>query len=321
MINREIIQRYLDGKATKEELQQLQSYLGGKDLSVLREWMARDWDDLTGDEVELTPGSSNEMLRQVKLQINRSKRIRRKKVKRRQYLAVAASLIFVLGTGFLLWSLRPVPQLTYATGYGEWKTLTLPDGSWVKLNANSEIRFAARWKKGAHRQVWLHGEAFFKVQQKPATGAKFQVYTKDLQVEVLGTSFNVSSRGVQTDVFLEEGKIKLSMDDQEELLQPGDFLAYSAEKKAVVKREKAIPAEVHTSWKDGVLRLKDQTVETILKKLEEIYGVQIKVLNDSLLTHIKTVSVPMDKLEIAIPVLERTFEATITEQENQLVIQ
>lgn len=321
MINREIIQRYLDGKATEEELRQLQSYLNGKDLSLLREWMAQDWGDLTGDETELPQRVSNDMLGQVKLEITRSKNIQRKKVKRRQYLAIAASLLFVLATGFWLWWLRPVPQLTYTTGYGEWQTLTLPDGSWVKLNANSRIRFAARWKKGEDRQIWLDGEAFFKVQKKPATGAKFQVYTKDLQVEVLGTSFNVSSRGIQTDVFLEEGEIKLSMGDAEELLQPGDFLAYSAKKKAVVKREKAIPAEVHTSWKDGVLELKDQTVEKILKKLEEIYGVQIKVLDQSLLTHIKTVSVPMDKLEIAIPVLERTFEVKITEQGNQLVIQ
>jgi ferric-dicitrate binding protein FerR (iron transport regulator) len=111
------------------------------------------------------------------------------------------------------------------------------------------------------------------------------------------------------------------MGNQEELLQPGDFVAYSADKKAIVKREKAIPPEIHTSWKDGVLILKDQSVKHILQKIEEIYGVQIKVLDQSLLTNIKTISVPMDKLEIAVPVLERTFGVKITKQANQLVIQ
>ena len=321
MINRDIIQRYLAGKATKQDLRQLRSYLGGADLSLLKERMSEDWENLDGDEAGLPPELSREMFRQIRSQIDQSKSRKIKKVNRRQYLAIAASILFLLGAGLWFWWSRPVPQLSYATGYGEWKTLTLPDGSWVKLNANSEIRFAARWKEGADRQVWLDGEAFFDVQKKPESGAKFQVYTKDLRVEVLGTSFNVSSRGLQTDVFLQEGKIRLSMGDQETLLLPGDFLAYSAQKKAVVKRQNAIPAEVHTSWKDGVLIMKDQPVGMILKKLEEIYGVQTSVLDQRLLTHIKTVSVPMDKLEIAISVLERTFGVTITKQENQLVIQ
>ena len=193
---------------------------------------------------------------------------------------------------------------------------------WVLGETKCELRDPVYCAlEGADRQVWLDGEAFFKVQRKPHTGAKFLVITKDLQVEVLGTSFNVNSRGIQTNVFREEGQIRLSMDGQEEMLEPGDFLAYSTEKKAVVKRQNAISPELHTSWKDGVLILKDQSIKEILKRLEEIYGVQIHVLNDSLLTHIKTVSVPMDKLEIAIPVLERTFEVNITKQENQLLLQ
>ena len=321
MINREIIQRYLNGEATAAELHLLRTYLGGKDLSLLKERMAQDWEDLPNDQMILPPGLADEMLRQVKQQLSDSKNIRLKKVKRRQYLAIAAGLMLLVFIGFGLWTSRSENQIEYTTGYGEWKTLTLPDGSWVKLNANSVIRYTAQWQEGADRQVWLDGEAFFKVQRKPDTGAKFLVITKDLQVEVLGTAFNVNSRGIQTNVFLEEGQIRLSMDGQEEMLEPGDFLAYSTKKKAVVKRQNAISPELHTSWKDGVLILKDQSIKEILKRLEEIYGVQIHVLNDSLLTHIKTVSVPMDKLEIAIPVLERTFEVNITKQENQLLLQ
>lgn len=321
MINREIIQRYLNGEATAAELHLLRTYLSGKDLSLLKERMAQDWEDLPNDQMILPPGLADEMLRQVKQQLSDSKNIRLKKVKRRQYLAIAAGLLLLVFIGFGLWTSRSENQIEYTTGYGEWKTLTLPDGSWVKLNANSVIRYHSHWQEGADRQVWLDGEAFFKVQRKPDTGAKFLVITKDLQVEVLGTAFNVNSRGIQTNVFLEEGQIRLSMDGQEEMLKPGDFLAYSTEKKAVVKRQNAISPELHTSWKDGVLILKDQSIKEILKRLEEIYGVQIHVLNDSLLTHIKTVSVPMDKLEIAIPVLERTFEVNITKQENQLLLQ
>lgn len=321
MITRAVIQRYLEGKATEEELRLLQNYLGEQDLSLLKEWMAGDWDHLPDDRSDLPAGISQDMLQRIKQEIARPEREQRKKLKLGSYWAVAAGMLLIVSIGLWLFWPASSPQLIHRTAYGEWETLHLPDGSWVKLNANSEIRYAANWKAGEDRQVWLDGEAFFQVQKQSASGTKFQVITKDLQVEVLGTSFNVNSREIQTDVFLEEGQIRLSMGAQEEMLKPGDFVAYSARKKAVVKRQNAIPAEVHTSWKDGVLIMKDKTIAEILRKLEEIYGVAFDVRSEALLTHIKTVAVPMDKLEITVPVLERTFEVKITKQGDQLVIQ
>ena len=235
--------------------------------------------------------------------------------------SVAASILLVLGTMTWLW-LQPfsTQTLVYHTAYGEWKTVTLPDGSIVKLNANSELRLSANWAEGADRKVWLTGEAFFKVQKKPATGAKFRVQTKDLSVEVLGTSFNVQSRAEDTKVLLEEGKIKLDLGQKEEMLKPGEFIAYSRQQKVLTKVE-AQPREKYTSWKEGVLILKEETTATILQKMEEIYGVEMLVYNDSILAKIKTIQVPMDELSIAIPILEQTLGVRITQQGKRLILE
>lgn len=320
MISEKIIERYLKGTATKDELELLKTYLGGKDLSVLKGQMAKDWSDSSAWNSELPKGVSSEMLQSIKQKMV-AKKVSPLKWRREIWLSAAAAVLLLIAVSLTLWVKSSNQLLVHNTEFGEWKTLELPDGSSVKLNANSEIRFASTWVEGSDRQVWLKGEAFFKVEKKPATNAKFKVVTENLQVEVLGTSFNVSSRGSRTDVFLEEGLIKLELGDREETLNPGDYLAYSKEEDAILERHNETTTELHTSWKDGVLELKDKSIQAILLKIEEIYGVKTKVLKPSLLKEIKTVSVPMDKLEVALPVLEGTFGTQIIIRDNELIIQ
>lgn len=321
MTNQELISRYLNAEASKEEIELLKTYLKGKDLSQLEEFMDQDWSAAEWETEELPADLSAAMLKHIKKQALAGAKVvkPRARLNRRSWTAIAATLLLLSSSIWFLVGRQERLQV-YATGFGEWKSIQLPDGTMVKLNANSTLKSPQDWEEGTDRKVWLDGEAFFEVTKKPQTGAKFRVITKDLQVEVLGTSFNVNSRGSQTDVFLQEGQIRLSMGDQEETLQPGDFIAYSTEKKNVVERRNETTSELHTSWKDGVLILKEKSIGEILRKIEEIYGVKTVVSDTALLSKIKTVSVPMDKLELALPILERTFEARILQQGEQLII-
>ncbi len=235
--------------------------------------------------------------------------------------AIAASLLLLLGLFSWIWINQEYGKQHFATGYGEWKTVDLPDGSLVKLNANSELIVKRKWAPGNDRQVWLKGEAFFEVKKKIVSGAKFQVVTEDLKVEVLGTSFNVNKRGQRTEVFLSEGSIRLELPGhQEKWLNPGDFIAYSGEDKAILEQRKEVEPDTHTSWKDGVLILKDRLGAEIFKKIEEIYGVKVQVENTEILREVKAVSLPMDKLEVSIPLLEGNFNVEITREGNLLIV-
>ncbi len=248
-------------------------------------------------------------------------RRKRKALQRRliRRVSIAATVALVLGLAAWLFLFSPGQMQVYATGYGEWETIELPDGTVVELNSNSELRLAKVWEPGEDRRVWLQGEAFFRVTKDPQ-GARFFVLTDELAVKVLGTAFNVHSRGRETEVFLEEGKVALELEKEEKEMKPGELVVYSAKKKAITEYRTA-PAELHTSWKDGSLIMKDKTVAEILEKIEEIYGLEAVVENEVLLKQHKTIAIPMDRIEVAEPILERTLEVDIDIADGHLIIQ
>ena len=232
---------------------------------------------------------------------------------------IAASLLLLMASIGGFWISTRNQLQTYSTAFGEWKTIQLPDSSVVRLNANSELITAQNWREGEDRKVWLKGEAFFEVEKKPITGSKFTVIANEVSMEVLGTSFNVNSRGEKVVVFLQEGKIKLEANDQETYMEPGDFISYSISDQKIIEKRKEVN-DIHSSWKDGALILQSKSVKEIFDKMEEIFGVEFQVDDSSLLEPITTVRIPMDKLEIAIPILEKTLVTHIEQVGNTLKV-
>ena len=243
------------------------------------------------------------------------------KVRRRRFIfrAIAASLLFLLGSISVLWFMEQGQQAV-ATGYGECKSINLPDGSVVKLNGHSEIKFAKKWKTGDERKVHLSGEAYFEI-SKDEKDAKFTVLTNDLEVEVLGTSFNVHSRGKETKVFLKEGKVKLNLNGLKHSMEmnPGEFVAYSEKSKEQPKKQIASPP-VHTSWKDGLMIFENKTLKEVLEEVEEIYGETIQVKNAEHYSREITTGIPVENLNEAISILELTLGLKITKEQESFII-
>lgn len=235
--------------------------------------------------------------------------------------AIAATIAFLLGLS--TWWISQTsdttrPLITHQTAFAEWKKIELPDGSIVHLNANSELKLNSDWSSGADRQVWLSGEAYFEVERQPQTQAKFNVITDALEVEVLGTMFNVNARGTNTKVFLEEGKIALKTALKNINLVPNDFIDFTKGETALVVQKRT--AFNTASWKEGMLLMTQQSVEVILQRLEEIYGNPFQVSDQTLLKEVKTLAVPMDELEVVLPILEKTLDAVISKENGELVI-
>ena len=231
--------------------------------------------------------------------------------------AVAASWLLVAAVAWSLWQSNQF--VTYQTDYGEWKTVTLPDQSSVELNANSKIKVSRHWKKDGDRNVWLDGEAFFDVEKTPGPGRKFIVTTKDLSVEVLGTSFNVSTREEKTSVYLEEGRILLNMGQNVEHMEPGNYIAYSSRQDEIIDREDQIN-ENKSTWHTGVLVMEEKAVQDIAEKLEEIYGVEVIIKDEQQAQRVVTVRLPLKQLDVVIPIMESVLGITIKITENNQLI-
>ena len=163
---------------------------------------------------------------------------------------------------------------------GQIAECVLADGTRVWLNTGSTIQYnPTLW--GKNRVIKLTGEAYFKVtenQHKP-----FIVETSDVQVKVLGTSFNVKAYPDEknTETTLEEGRIQLLINDFPEQapieLNPGDHAIYQTDNKKL-NIEKT-DTYLLTAWRDGKYIFKDADLKTIVQQLEKLYDVHIYLKN------------------------------------------
>lgn len=126
----------------------------------------------------------------------------------RRWLVPVGMAAAILGGLFLAASMRDYENgLPIATEVGGRRTLQLSDGSKVTLNTDSavEIRYAAQ-----QRSVRLtRGEAFFEVARD--TNRPFRVFAGDVQVQAIGTAFNVRVRSATVEVLVSEGRVGIDM--------------------------------------------------------------------------------------------------------------
>ena len=182
----------------------------------------------------------------------------------------------------------------------------MPDGSLVILNSISRLTYNSK----NPRIVSLEGEAFFEVEKKPDTGAKFQVTTQDLLVTVLGTSFNVNARNDQTKIFLEEGKVELNIEDAEKemiKMNPGDLITYSKKENKLKENLKNVSVLENASWKDGVIVFNKTPLIDALYHIEDIYGIQFVLESDEMKEEEITGGVPIRDLKVTLETLNEIY--------------
>ncbi|TAK56521.1 MAG: DUF4880 domain-containing protein [Gammaproteobacteria bacterium] len=192
------------------------------ELRALGEWLHRS--PAHRDEIEKLAGLWNRMnllteiavpLRKAGLQYarNRSHSVGSAghQSRLRRVLAAAAVLgAFALGIGYFLNG--PVPRsLTaanglYATAVGQQTTTTLPDGSQVVLNTDSQMQ--VDYGDEYRRVHLLRGEALFVVAKDGARS--FRVYAGNGRIEALGTAFGVYLKGTEVEVTVTEGRVALA---------------------------------------------------------------------------------------------------------------
>lgn len=241
----------------------------------------------------------------------------------RQWLGIAASVVLVLASFFVIQYFQGESWVVQESIAGQIKTVTLPDGSVVTLNGNSSIRYPKNWSDNPIRTVQLEGEAYFKVKNFGDGTTKFQVVTSDLTVEVLGTSFNVISWEEETSVFLEEGQVNVKLDnsaDREVSLEPGEVMRYSAKGQILVP-PKTVANQLEVSWKQGILEFEETPLEDILHRLASPNNLSYTILNEALSQREFTLRIPTEDMAVALDLLSRLTGTNIEQVDNQLVIQ
>ncbi|GAB7087169.1 FecR family protein [Marinifilum fragile] len=174
---------------------------------------------------------------------------------------------------------------------GEYQ-LTLADGTRVWLNSDSEIKYPVQFSE-VQRKVWIAGEVYFDVahnKQKP-----FIVDVKDIEIEVLGTEFNVEAYHDQNTITtsLIEGSVKLRKNNESVIIAPDQQAIISKDENHFFVRD--VDASMYALWKDGVFYFKEASLGTIMEKLERWYNVKVFFMNQSVIN--KRFSVEVKRYE------------------------
>jgi ferric-dicitrate binding protein FerR (iron transport regulator) len=200
------------------------------------------------------------------------------------FLRIAAMILLVSSAGIAFWMLKHNSKSEIVTAFGELRTVTLPDNSIVILNGNSKLSYANNWDKKS-REVWISGEGYFSVKhinkdpRHIKTTERFIVHCNDVNIEVLGTSFNVRNRHNRTNVGLVSGKIVLeyldlsSHDNRLLVMKPGDYVEY-AHRKVVAQKKLAVPEKL-TQWTSHQLLFNNATLSQIGEVMTDDYGYHI----------------------------------------------
>lgn len=244
--------------------------------------------------------------------------------------AVFVGIAIVSALAFLL--LRSGQMVTYATEFGKIRSITLPDGSTATLNANSTLRTSKKWDSNQPREIWLEGEAFFhvrkmfnnlKTESNSSSGApvKFIVHAGLLEVEVLGTQFNVNNRHEETRVMLKSGKVKLNVKAREKteeiFMEPGEMVAFNEMNYALTRR--IVNPDAYASWIDHRLVFEEATLREVAQTLEDLYGVKIMFEEDGLAEEQFTGSVLYDDIQIILEAFIKLYDIEVVRNQDSII--
>lgn len=169
---------------------------------------------------------------------------------------------------------------TLIVPYGKRSMLTLSDGTRIWLNSGSKLVYPSHFDK-AQREVYLEGQAYFAVTH--AENAPFYVHTKDMEVKVLGTEFDVSAYDDDpyTATVLTKGSVELTTQRQalfgskKAKITPGTRAVFD-QQQAVLQTQQ-VDVKEYVSWKDGSLVLNTAPLAEILRKVSRYYRVEIEL--------------------------------------------
>ncbi|MEQ8419379.1 MAG: FecR domain-containing protein [Arenibacter algicola] len=185
--------------------------------------------------------------------------------------------------------------------FGRQFDLVLSDGTKVKLNSGSSIKYPVRFLKGQDRKVFLKGEAYFDVTTDKAH--PFIVNADEMNIRVLGTQFNLSFYPEDEDIstVLVEGAVVLYKEGADintntsSQLVPGQMAEWNKINNTMTVKE--VDTNIYTAWKDGYLLFKASPFYSIRSKLERHFNITIEDRSGRLANQIYTATFRNETIE------------------------
>ena len=208
--------------------------------------------------------------------------------------------------------------------FGRQFDLVLSDGTKVKLNSGSSIKYPVRFLKGQDRKVFLKGEAYFDVTTDKAH--PFIVNADEMNIRVLGTQFNLSFYPEDEDIstVLVEGAVVLYKEGADintntsSQLVPGQMAEWNKINNTMTVKE--VDTNIYTAWKDGYLLFKASPFYSIRSKLERHFNITIEDRSGRLANQIYTATFRNETIEEILEAFKEDTHFEYIQQGSKIII-
>lgn len=315
-----IVEKYIRGSISEEEYNELQQQIQNDSDSSVGDMLNECWQkDLN---IHVMPRAAKERTRR---QINEmiKKDMRRVWFKRASTIAASILIpILIISTVYFYKEMdhyKQIPNIV-SVNKGQRAGITLPDGTIVHLNSESKLTYTPDFN-GKLREVVLEGEAFFEV--TPNKEKPFIVKTSVFDVEVLGTSFNVSVYNDENivETALMEGKVKLTMQgcpSKPVYLTPSQKFIYSrSDRQGTIS---IMEGDTELAWKQGILAFSAEPLEEVFRKIERWYGVTMHYDKESLVNDNFTGQFKMISIQEMMNILRMHYNLKFKIENNDIYI-
>ena len=316
---KELIEKYFEGTITDAGIKELSDWI--KNDRQLHNWWEQE---LEKSDSAINPVLRDKLFARIKEEtLNKERNTQnqetpkeqsQKKGKKIRTIRMnpwkwAAAILLPVCAAFFTYYLMESSQIAAASPFivkadkGDKATIELPDGTNVVLNSASQLSYPNNFGKKV-RRVQLNGEAYFKVAHDEKHA--FIVQVGDLEVKVLGTSFNVSAYEDAQDVtvVLLEGKVGVYAQEMAHIMKPGDKIEYNKTTHQI-KATQVHPAD-YIEWTKGNIYFEKESLENIMKTLSRIYDVEIQFDSNKLPREYFTGTIPGGGIQNALNILMLT---------------
>jgi len=312
--------KYLLGEASPEEKQEVNEWMS-KNAANKENYLQlqKIWDNSKKLAANSTVDADKAWERFQKRVGGQNQAPKILKPSRFSWMRIAASVILIAGVGILAYFMinnNGSKEMVAQTGQNVLVD-TLPDGSVITLNKRSAITYPSKFK-GNSRAIALKGEAFFNV--APDKKKPFIISVNDVQVTVVGTSFNIKSENGITEVVVETGIVQVTKAGKTVELIAGEKIVISPNDSNTTKEK--VSDRLYNYYRSKEFVCDDTPLWKLVQVVNEAYNARIiigrKELNDKRLT----TTFNNESLEQVLEVIHLTFDITIVNKEDgQIILQ
>lgn len=219
---------------------------------------------------------------------------------------------------------KEIAYNTLNVPYGKQFDVVLSDGTRVFLNSGTSLRYPVTFAKGKDRTVFLSGEAYFEVAKDGEH--RFVVDANEIQIEVLGTKFNVSRYPEDSNIntVLVEGSVELQVKGNDAarsvptLLRPGYKAEWHKEEVGIMVQN--VDTELYTAWMQGKLVFRNTRFKEIRKILERRYSVTIINKDPVLDEQLYDATFDIETIDQVLESFSKSYDIEYIIENNEVII-